>query len=167
MLWWQRQRHSAAVNATGGPFTVSDRSKVTWVQLGIWPIFLAILGTFQEQADRGVALAGKLNYLWSQLHSKCRAWIWFFIFLTCEKPWGFLMGWSPWDLDCKYRAWNSLRPDFNASVQMEFNEVRNSPTSLLHWKVHLADSCSLLGSRWETAETIVEQASTFSRLSNW
>ncbi|XP_010283224.1 PREDICTED: protein eva-1 homolog C-like, partial [Phaethon lepturus] len=26
----------------------------------------------------------------------------------------------------------------------EFDEVRNSPTSLLHWKVHLADSCLLL-----------------------
>lgn len=80
MLWWRRQRHSAAVNATGGPFTVADHSKVTWVLLGIRPIFLAILSTFQEQADRGVALAGKLNYLWSQLHGKCRGWIWFGFF---------------------------------------------------------------------------------------
>lgn len=161
MLWWQCQRHLAAVNATGGPFTVWDRSKVAWVQLGIRPIFLAVLITFQEQADRGVALAGKLDYLWSQLHRKSRGWICFgfFFFLTCEKPRGFLLGWSPWDLDCKYRAWNSLRPDFGARAQTEFKEVRNSPPSLLPWKVPLAVSRPPLGFRWGTAKTRAEQAS--------
>lgn len=73
---------------------VSDRSKVAWVQLGIWPIFLTILSTFQDHANRGVALAGELDYWWSQLHRKCRGWIcwgfvlacfFFCVFLACEK----------------------------------------------------------------------------------
>lgn len=54
------------------------------------------------------------------------------VFLACGKPWGFWLGWSPWDLDCEYRGWHFLHPDCSASAQTEFNEVRNSPTSLLH-----------------------------------
>lgn len=63
MLQRQCERPLAAANATGGPFAVSDRSEVGWVQPGIGPIFLAVLSTSQEQADTGVVLAGKLNYL--------------------------------------------------------------------------------------------------------
>lgn len=130
MLRWQCQRHAVAASATGGPLTISDCSKVVWVRLGIQPIFLAILSTFQERADRGVAPAGKFNYLWFQLHWKCRGWIWvfffFFFFLTWGKPRGFLLGWSPWDLDCNYTAWNSPHPDFSASAETEFSSVRNS-----------------------------------------
>lgn len=45
------------------PLCSTGHSEVTWVQLGICPIFLAALSISQEQADRGGALTRNFNYL--------------------------------------------------------------------------------------------------------
>lgn len=132
------------------PLCSTGHSEVTWVQLGIQPIFLAALGISQEQADRGGALARNFNYLWSQLHRRCRRWIWLWVclfFLTSEKLWGLLLDWSPWDSDCKCRVWNFFCPSSSSSAQTEVSEVGNSSAALLCCTVHLPDSCPPLGSR--------------------